>query len=350
MTKLHSFLLSIFISVCALSACTDNDFRSNTPTPTTSNKEILVLFAPGALGDYSYNDLIYKGLVETMIGDSLSGAKVNYYNPASIEEVEKIISAWKQDTVTSKKKLLVLANSSYKETLFNDFSTFPLDTASRKILLFESKQIDMKGVHTFNLSLYGTSFISGAVAEKLKAKPLVLLADSTDTIAAKAIDGFADGFEAYGGKRADIGRTYLEGSSDGYNMADSTYKWMHNWTKTYNFILPIIGGSAKGVFRYMREKPTGLYTVGIDVDQSSLCSQIVGSMTKKMDTVLRKFLQDWAAGKPLPKSVTYGLRDGYTDWVTGRVNLTELGIDLEEIKAKASQSDGHKKESEYEKL
>lgn len=325
-------------------ACTENCEDNNAPIVTT-NKEILVLFEPNALGDFGYNDLIYRGVVESMSSDSLSGVKINYYNPKSMAEAKKIIGAWKEDTLRSKKKLLVLANATYRKTLDSVFSKFPLDTTSRRILLFESKKVDMKGVHTFNLSLYGTSYISGAVAGKLNATPLIVMANSTDTITEHAVDGFSDGFEAYGGKRTDIGKVYLSNSNAGYNMADSVYRKMYEWVKTYNFIFPMIGGSAKGVYRYMRETPKGLFTVGVDVDQSDLCSQIVGSMVKRMNTVFRSFLVAWAAGKPLPASVTYGLHSGYTDWVQGQIDLTSLGINLQEIKAKAIQ-----KESEYEKF
>ena len=325
-------------------ACTENCDDSKAPVVTT-NKEILVLFEPNALGDFGYNDLIYRGLVESMNSDSLSGVKVNYYNPKSMAEAKKMIGAWKDDTLRSKKKLLVLANATYRKALDSVFSEFPLDTASRKILLFESNKVDMKGVHTFHLSLYGMSYISGAVAGKLNTTPLIVVANSTDTITEHAADGFFDGFEAYGGKRADISKVYLSNSNAGYNMSDSVYRQMYEWAKTYNFIFPMIGGSAKGVYRYMREAPKGLFTVGVDVDQSDLCSQIVGSMVKRMNTVFGSFLKNWAADKPLPTSVTYGLHSGYTDWVQGQIDLKSLGIDLQEIKAKAIQ-----KESEYEKF
>ncbi len=326
----------------AFLACTENVNGSNAPTVNT-NKEILVLFEPNALGDYGYNDLIYRGLIESMNGSSLSGIRVNYYNPGSMADAGKIIRTWKEDTLGSKNRLLVLANSTYRKTLDSVFCNSPLDTTSRRILLFESKKVDMKGVHTFNLSLYGTSYISGAVAGKLGVKPLMVMANSTDSITEQAADGFSDGFEAYGGNRADIGKVYLSDSNAGYSMADSVYKMMYDWVKTYNFIFPVIGGSAKGVYRYIRETPKGLFTVGVDVDQSDLCTQIVGSMVKRMDTVFRTFLENWAIGKTLPASVAYGLHSGYTDWVQGHVNLAEQGIDLEEIKAKAIQ-----KESEHE--
>lgn len=135
----------------AFLACTESVNDTNAPAVTT-NKEILVLFEPDALGDYGYNDLIYRGLIESVNGSSLSGIKVNYYNPGSMAEAEKLIRAWKEDTLRSKNNLLVLANATYRKTLDSVFYNSPLDTASRRILLFESKKVDMKGVHTFNLS------------------------------------------------------------------------------------------------------------------------------------------------------------------------------------------------------
>lgn len=335
-------LLVLLISVHAFFACTEIDDNKNQVI--TTNKEILVLFEPNALGDFGYNDQIYRGLVESMNSDSLAGVKVSYYNPISMAEAKKMISVWKDDTVHTKNKLLVLASSTYRQAMDSIFSKTQLDTASRRILLFESKKVDMKGVHTFQMSLYGTSYISGAVVGKLAFKPLVAIANSTDTITEHAVKGFSDGFVDYGGKAADIAKVYLTKSNAGYNMADSVYNLMHDWTKANNFIFPIMGGSAKGVYRFIREKPTGLYTVGVDVDQSDLCSHILGSMVKKMNTVLRSFLLNWVAGKPLPTSITYDLKSGYTDWVQGHVTLSDYGVNLEEIKAKAIQ-----KESEYEK-
>lgn len=335
-------LLVTLISVHAFFACTENEV--NKDQVITTNKEILVLFEPNALGDFGYNDLIYRGLVESMNSDSLAGVKVSYYNPKSMVEAKKMIGTWKDDTVRTKNKLLVLANASYTKTMDSIFSKSPLDTATRKILLFESKKVDMKGVHTFYMSLYGTSYISGAVAGKLGFTPLVATANSTDTNTEQAVKGFSDGFADYGGKTADIAKVTLSNSNAGYNMSDSVYILMHDWVKANNFIFPIIGGSAKGVYRFIRENPSGLYTVGVDVDQSGLCLHILGSMVKKMNTVFRTFLFDWVAGKPLPATVTYGLQSGYTDWVEGDVHLEEYDVNLKEIKAKAIQ-----KESENEK-
>lgn len=329
----------VLISVHVFSACTD---AVDEAVDGASCKEILVLFGPETLGDNGYNDLIYKGLIDCINGDRLSGIKTSYYNPTSMVEAEKIVDTWKADS-SDRRKLLVLANSAYKEMLLRDFSDNSLDTVSRSVLMFESETIDIGGVHTFNVSLYGISYISGAVAGKLFLDPLILMGNSNDTVTSRAVDGFCDGYVDAGGSSDDIGLVYLSDSNAGYDMADSVYAQMYDWVQYHNFIMPMIGGSAMGVFRYVREHPTGLYTVGIDIDQSDLCSHILGSMVKRIDSVFRTYLEDWAAGKELPKSVTYGLQDGYADWVPGHVNLEEYGIDLDEIKVKATE-----KELEYE--
>ncbi len=338
MTKLLN-LLMVLISVHVFSACTD---AVDEVVDGASCEEILVLFGPGTLGDNGYNDLIYKGLIDCVNGGRLSGIKTSYYNPTSMSEAEKIVGTWKADS-SDRRKLLVLADAAYKEMLLRDFSDNSLDTASRSVLMFESDRVNIDGVHTFNISLYGISYISGAVTGKLLFDPLILLGNSNDTVTAGAIKGFCDGYVDAGGSQADIGQVYLSDSHAGYDMADSVYAQMYDWVQYHNFIMPIIGGSAMGVFRYVREHPTGLYTVGVDVDQSGLCSHILGSMVKRIDSVFRTYLEDWAAGKELPKSITYGLQDGYADWVPGHVNLDEYGIDLDEIKVKATE-----KELEYE--
>ncbi len=339
MTKLLN-LLTVVISVHVFLACTETVDEA---VDGTSDKEILVLVGPGTLGDNAYNDLIYKGLIDCINTGALSDIKTVFYNPTSLSEAEKIVGTWKADSLSDKRKLLVLANSAYKEMLLRDFSDNSLDTASRSVLMFESERIDIDGVHTFNISLYGISYISGTVSSKLSLDPLILLGNYNDTVTSRAVEGFCEGYVDAGGSLSNVGQVYLSDSYAGYDMADSIYVWMYDWTQCYNFIMPIIGGSAMGVFRYVREYPRGLYTVGVDVDQSDLSTQIVGSMVKRIDTLFRTYLEDWATGKGFPKSVTYGLKEGYADWVVGDIYFEEYGIDLKEIKLKATE-----KELEYE--
>lgn len=338
-SKLKS-LITLIVCVHVVWACTQS---SDYIVPSGQDKEIFVLFGPDSWGDNGYNDLIYSGLLDCIGNDKLQDSKVRYVNPSSMSEALKLIASWKKDSLGYKSRLLVLANAEYKDIINKDLSDFTLDDRSNSVLLFESDKSDIKGVHTFMLSLYGTSYISGAVAAKLKLNPLMVLGNSRDSITASATDGFIAGFRDYGDKDAEIAKEYLSDTYNGYNIPDSTYNLMHKWAQDYNFIFPIMGGSIMGVFHYIRENPKGLFTVGIDVDQKSLCSQLLGSMTKNIDSLFSSWLVKWANGETLPQHATYGLEEGYTEWKKANINLEDYGIDIEEISATAI-----KKEKEYE--
>ncbi len=333
-------LITLIVCVHVVWACTQS---SDIIIPSGQDKEIYVLFGPDSWGDNGYNDLIYSGLLDCIGSDKLKDSKVIYVNPTSMTEALKLIASWKNDSLAYKKRLLVLANSIYNDIINKDLSSFTLDDQSNSVLLFESSKSDINGVHTFMLSLYGTSYITGAIAAKLNLTPLVVLGNSRDSITASATDGFTAGYRDYGNKDAEIAKKYLSDTYNGYNMPDSTYNMMHSWAQDYNFIFPIMGGSIMGVFHYIRENPNNIFTVGIDVDQSNLCSQLLGSMTKNIDSVFSSWLTRWASGETLPQHATYGLEDGYTEWKKANINLEDYGVDIDEIKSAAI-----KKEKEYE--
>ena len=340
MLKPLRFITVIAVFVHALWACTDSGYNDTLPAKT--EKEITVIFEPGGWGDGGYNDLIYKGLISTLSDGKLTNTRVKYYNPTNVLEAEQIIRQWKADTLTTTKKLLVLASSSYRETLHEMFDAAPVDTARQQILFFESDDVNMQGVSTFNISMYGVSYMTGVVASELGLKPIVALGNSSDSVISKAADGFCDGFDDTDTTDFRVDRVYLSESNDGYDMADSAYVCMYDWCKSCNFVFPIMGGSAMGVFRYIREYPVSIYTVGVDVDQSDFCHNIVGSMLKHIDVIFQLYLEKWASGEKLPRAATYGLRAGYTEWKSS-FELGEYRINLDTIKAQAV-----KKEYEYE--
>lgn len=340
MLKPLRFITVIAVFVHALWACTDSGY--NDALPAKTEKEITVIFEPGGWGDGGYNDLIYKGLISALSDGKLTDTKVKYYNPSNVLEAENIISQWKADTLSTNKKLLVLASSSYRETLHEMFDVSPVDTARQHILFFESDDVNMEGVSTFNISMYGVSYIAGSVTAQLSLKPTVALGNSSDSVLTHAADGFCDGFADADTTNFQVSRVSLSDSNDGYDMADSAYVCMFDWCKSCNLVFPVMGGSIMGVFRYIREYPVHLYTVGVDVDQSDLCHNIVGNMLKHIDVVFKNYLEKWAAGYPLPRAATYGLGAGYTEWKPS-FELEEYNINLNEIKAQAI-----KKENEYE--
>ena len=69
-------------------------------------------------------------------------------------------------------------------------------TPNKSILLFESrKQYKDENIHTFQISMFGASYLAGVCARKCsEMTPLVLLANNTDSPINIAKDGFIAGY------------------------------------------------------------------------------------------------------------------------------------------------------------
>ena len=329
-------IVLLYLSVCALWACTDIE---SLPTA-SARKEVLVLFSPNGLGDNSYNDQMLRGVVRYANSDNASGVDVDYYCPTSLAEGEQIVAAWCDTTQDKAQRLLVLASSAYKEVVDRQCLEWDLDITHNQVLLFESEHSTVPGISTFGLSMYGAAYMAGAIAGEISYAPLIVLANASDKSIRMAADGFRDGYTACRDDAETVDIVYLSDTDAGYAMADSVYRLMYDWAMYYNFIFPVMGGSNMGVFRYMREYPRGLYTVGTDVDQSHLCNQMVGSMVKHIDRVVEEYLTRWAAGEELPKHMVYGLESGYVDWVPS-YNFNGVFDDvLNSVRTEAEEKEG----------
>lgn len=327
-----SYIYMLCISVCAfLWACTDDE-HIFTVLP---QKEIMVLFAPNALGDNGYNDQILRGVVQYASSGVSSHVTVDYYNPTSLAEGECMIKAWRDSTFDEKKKLLVLASEEYKTSVLNIFADSFLDGTDRQVLLFESDSLNLPGVSTFRLSMYGVAYMAGAIAGEMNCTPLAALANASDKVMRETYDGFCDGYAAYSYETKVVDAVHLSSTGQGYAMADSVYRLMYDWTKRYDYIFPVMGGSNMGVFKYIREYPRGLFTVGTDIDQSHLCNQVIGSMVKHIDHVLKEYLEQWALGNELPQHRQSGMESGHVNWVSSQNYEGVFDELLERVQAEA---------------
>ena len=345
-------MVSYFIWITfltAICACSD---KEKDETLSIEDREITFIFEPDAWGDFGYNDLIYTGML-SYEKNMPSNVKLKYYSPQDFGEVDDLIADWKEDTTKSKKRLLVFPGSAYVEIVKDEFEDFPLDTLKDNILLFESDEIDIKGVHTFNVSSYGVSYVTGKIVSYIcDSSALVVFANSSDTLLFEFVmNGFLDGLESEGKNGFTAYQYFLSDSFTGYAMEDTVYKMMHTWVKDYQFVFPVIGGSIVGMYRYMREvgDDATFFTVGIDAIQDVFTTFSIGNLRKRMDKITELYLTEWTNGEALPKSAIYGMQQGYTDWVLNSKFLKYIGLEvddatyLNEIKAEAMV-----KEIEYE--
>lgn len=317
----------------ALSSCGGHD---DEPTLPEITPQIIFLFSPGGLGDMSYNDCILEGVQRFKMEHP--DVDTYIYSPESLPEAEKIFSDWLERPESDIPVLFALGSSDYEPMAEKHLARRDM-TPNKSILLFESrKQYKDKNIHTFQISMYGASYLAGTVARECSAdrKPLVVLANSSDGPIGIARDGFMAG---YGG---DCDVEYLADDWTGYVSASLAYRKMSGWAERYGFIFPVAGGSNSGIYRYSREFDDSPFLAGMDIDQSSLSNRITGSVIKHIDRLIHVYLTEWVSTGSMPENQLYGLESGYADW-----QLSPRYNDAFEASVKNNRRQAINKEKEY---
>lgn len=353
--KTSSILIQVLAAVMLLTlghsttSCNKDDGTVNTQTPEVQT-EVLVLFSIEGLGDGSYNDQILRG-IKLMENENSKGMTIRFITPSSLEEVESVCKTWWEDANkpidekgTIPRRLLVLASSDYIDIARKVFADKEM-SIDRCVLAFEAEDNgdETENIRTFRISMYGASWLAGKTARELGCKhPLVLLGNSQNATTYDARDGFIDGF----GQAEDGSFVAVDALADdwtGYGMSTELYKKMYDYDGQYDFIYSIAGGSNMGAYRYLRENPEcGIYTAGMDIDQSAYSTLIVGSLVKRIDLVLYDHLTNWYNRKDLPRYQHYGVESGYINWqIANRYPQLKAGVE-------ANRQEAIKKEKEYE--
>lgn len=290
------------------SSCSENEQEEN------DNKHMLVvLFSPYGLGDMGYYDNILQGL--QTIRKEREQMESYFYTPENQKEAERIFSDWLSAETNGKPSLFVLTTHDYEELASKYLKGMNQLPEGKSVLLFESSNPDNLPVSYFQISMYGASYLAGVTAAHCTAeKPLILLGNSKDVSIWYAADGFRDGYLSQTDEETVTVQAFANDWS-GYAKASEAYQMMNEWSQNYGFIYSVAGGSNAGIYRYLREYPHGIYTAGMDTDQSALCSQIVGSMVKRIDLLIEDFIIQWLDTGTMPEQTMYGLESGYVDWV-----------------------------------
>lgn len=305
--------MTTFLVAGALSSCNHADELE----PESPASQIVFLFSPSGLGDMSYNDCILEGVQRFKMEHE--DIDIYIYSPESLSEAEKIYSDWLKRPESHIPVLFVLGSSDYEPIVEKYLTQYQL-TPNKNLLLFESrKQYDDKQIHTFQISMFGASFLAGVCARHCSDRtPLVLLANNTDSPINIAKDGFVAGY----GSDCDV--EYLADDWTGYVSASLAYQKMNDWAADYDFIFPVAGGSNAGIYRYSREFEVSPYLAGMDIDQSSLSNRITGSVINHIDRLIYEHLAEWTSTGTMPDKEIYGLESGYADWMVAPRYESEL--------------------------
>ena len=317
---------------------------------------VSVIYDPGALGDMTYNDLIYEGVERAAVNNGLSTRQLS---PRTKEEGLRYLSALidqMSNTTDTTRQLLIVAGSSYDEYLRANNKRLEANP-NADLLYFETTQpLEGKG-SSIHIRFYGAMYEAGAIMPFFTPEVMLVVANPYDSGVTDALAGFQDGFftdyvrPERGEKK--IFREYISDvPGGGYTIADSTalrLMMSQPWSHYTKMIVPVCGGSS-AVFRRLVENISSYEVMGIDnVNISTSCSF---TAVKHADDVVEHCIQQWLSDEGLPKHQSVGLAEGYTGTVYHPVN-TSMWIlydrDVPEDVRQTIREEAIRKEAEYGK-
>lgn len=274
---------------------------------------VRVLIASSGLGDMSYNDNIFRAVLEAQQEHNF---QLEYVSPRTAKEAEATFRLWKAEEEEEKEKeeeentsrpyFTILAASEFEELARSITSPTPVNN----YLLFDTKAGDLP-IPVFHFTGYGVSFLAGVAAyTQTKAEKAAYLGGQQhEAFIAECYEGFRDGYLYAGGK--EVAETYLATTQKGFAMPQRAYEMADSLYQLYPFIYAMAGNSNNGVYQYLRDYPDGKYTAGVDVDQSAYSNQIIGSMIKEVDRCIKQYIDLWMQGEKVPMREWYTLESDY---------------------------------------
>lgn len=339
-----SMVVSTVFLLWNIIACQEGTEPPDEPEPpvlSSPRPTVRVLIASSGLGDMSYNDNIFRGVLEAQ---QEHGFRLEYVSPRNDGEAEKTLRTWQEEEKkdTARAYFTILAASEFEDLARSIAPPAPVN----HYLLFDTKAEDFP-IPLFHFTGYGVSFLAGIAAYTQTRdkgdKVAYLGGQQHEAFIKECYDGFRDGYLYAGG--GEVIETYLSTTQKGFAMPGRAYIMADSLYKLYPFIYAMAGNSNTGVYQYLRDYPDGKYTAGVDVDQSAYSTRIIGSMIKETDRCVKEYIALWMQGKEMPMRKWYTLESGFMSFKIAEPYKTQLEKIVNEHLPIAI-----KKEAEYEKV
>lgn len=300
----------------------------------------------GALGDMGYVDDIYSALASCADEKNMLLSSVEF-EPDTVTDfsIDYFLHYAQRIGNGQRRSLIVVLNDNMEE-LVRSYEPRLAELPNTDVLLLESRDTTL-AVNTLCISTLGVLYQAGRLVGEVMddvSRVLVVTADSVTPSLHSMRTAFVDGLDE-SGRKVEADWMSLDGVS-GYEALDSMYRFAYSVVDTYQLVLPLCGGSARGFYRFNGEHPSAFYSVGVDlhIGEISYYDQDAPfSVAKNMLLAVREWVMDWYECKPQARHLLYGMESEYTD--------LELSDDFGNKYAKDAQrlaEAAKRKEKEYE--
>lgn len=276
--------------------------------PVEEQWEVTAILTPTGLGDLGYNDQMYLGLC--YIREQLDCHVFEKF-PENVDDGIGLAKTWMQTPVVEgKHRLLILCDENYKQAVRE---TGWKNTEDNCILQLECQENDLD-IYTRRIPLFGACHVVGRMCSETlpdtSKHVAVVMANPQDFSINEGLEGFVEGAQEAGVK---VDTYYLsQEQSLGYNLSQDLYHLCYQIAPRTGFLLPLAGGSNKGVYQYGRERHDDyIWTCALDADIAYTSYSASYGIMKYIDQLLLDFTRNWRNGQPNELHAICGLASGY---------------------------------------
>lgn len=300
--KISSVFLSCILMVSTLAGCGSNNSKvSEENKDQKINFRVGMVTDDGGLGDKSFNDATYEGLVRA---EKEFGFKLQVLEPQKDSEFDAYI-----DRISKASDLVF--NVGYK--LKNAVEKISKQNPNLKYVLIDDR-VDSNNVLSLNFREEEGSFLAGVLAGlTTKTNKIGFVGGMDNSLIEKFESGFIAGVKSVNeeaGKLLEDGTTlrYAGTFSDvtrGYEVSKSLY------SSGVDIIYHAAGGAGIGVFRAAQE--TNNYAIGVDQDQAKSLPEysnvILTSVVKNLPDGVYNIIKDVVEDKFVSGVVELGIKE-----------------------------------------
>lgn len=320
-----SVLLVLFIIIIYPSENRDSELANLSNEPNANVKRIGIIFNKHGLGDKSFNDLCFDGILRAQ--DKL-GIEFDYSESKSEEDYENIAREYAE----SKKYDLIISIGFEQEEAVRKVSQ---EFLNQKFTLVDST-LELPNVSSINTSWTEQTFLNGVIAgllmEKDKEKPQgeevggVILGMDMEHLREGAV-----GFEA-GIRYINPDAKVIVGVVDDFsNPAKAKEIALAMYKKGVKYIQHIAGESGFGVFAAAKE--VDKYAFGIDGNQNFFePDYIVATAMRHADDIIYNEIEATVKNTWSPGMHVYGIKENVIGYETegSNVEIPEKVIEIVE--------------------
>lgn len=292
----------------------------------TLAKDIKVglILAMGGLGDKSFNDSAYRGLLKAQKDFDID---IKYVEPASWSEDSIFITEFAENGYD-----LVIATSYTAQDAMTQLAG---DFPETKFAIVDTTIEGASNVASLVFSEEEGSFLVGALAAMMSKNDSVGFIGAVDI---PLINNFRRGFEQgaeYVNPSVETTAIYIGGNApfnDPVKGKEATYSLANQGV---DVVYHASGNTGVGMMEAVKD--LGIYAVGVDSDQDEMAKgQVLTSMLKNVDNAVYAVIKDTVEGSFSGKVYRFGISEdgvGTTDFTYTRDEIGEENIGkLEQIK------------------